>query len=71
MKAFYTDRFEEVVRGCPVPIILAGGPEGADILDTARRAADCGVRGFCFGRNLFQSADAEERIERLDEILRG
>lgn len=71
VKAFYTENFEKVVRNCPVPIILAGGPKGANIADVARDAVRCGVKGFCFGRNLFQSEDAAERIETLDAILRG
>ena len=48
---------------------MAGGPKGADILDTAKDAVKCGVKGFCFGRNLFQSEDAAERIEKLYHIL--
>ena len=69
VKAFYTENFEAVVKSCPVPIVLAGGPKGADILDTAADAVRCGVKGFCFGRNLFQSEDAAERIEKLYQIL--
>ena len=71
VKAFYTEKFDQVVANCPVPIILAGGPKGQDILDTARAALACGVKGFCFGRNLFQSEDRLARITALDTILRG
>ena len=70
VKAFYTERFEDVVRQCPVPIVLAGGPKGEDITETAAKAVRAGVKGFCFGRNLFQSEDAAERIVALDRILR-
>lgn len=71
VKAFYTERFEEVVSNCPVPIVLAGGPKGADICEIAADAVRCGVKGFCFGRNLYQSDEALERIDVLDKILRG
>ncbi len=71
VKAFYTENFDQVVKNCPVPIVLAGGPKGQDILDTARAAVDCGVKGFCFGRNLFQSEEKLERITALNKILRG
>ena len=37
--------------------------------DTAADAVRCGVKGFCFGRNLFQSEDAAGRIEKLHHIL--
>ena len=70
VKAFYTENFDTVVANCPVPIILAGGPKGSDIFDTAAAAVKAGVKGFCFGRNLFQSEDKLERIARLDRILR-
>lgn len=71
VKAFYTENFEEVVASCPVPIILAGGPKGSDIAEIAADAVRCGVKGFCFGRNLYQSEEAAQRIEILDKILRG
>ena len=71
VKAFYTERFEEVVSNCPVPIVLAGGPKGKDIAEIAADAVRCGVKGFCFGRNLYQNDDASELIETLDKILRG
>ena len=36
---------------------------------TAEPSVKCGVKGFCFGRNLFQSEEAAERIEKLYAIL--
>lgn len=71
VKAFYTERFDEVIQNCPVPVILAGGPKDQEITVLARAALDCGVKGFAFGRNLFMAADREKRIEALDTILRG
>ena len=69
VKAFYTENFDQVVKNCPVPMVLAGGAPGSDILDTARAALQAGVKGFCFGRNLFQSPEKLERIQALSEIL--
>ena len=69
VKAFYTENFETVVKNCPVPLVLAGGPKGSDILSIAADAVKCGAKGFCFGRNLFQSSEAAERIEALYKIL--
>lgn len=71
IKAFYTERFDEVIAQCPIPIILAGGPKGVHVEDMARDAVASGIKGFCFGRNLYQVEDAAERIDRLDAILRG
>lgn len=71
VKAFFTPDFRQVVARCPVPVVLAGGPKDRDILDVAREALDCGVKGFAFGRNLFQADRQDELIDCLDAILRG
>ena len=71
VKAFYTQDFDKVVAGCPAPVILAGGPKGEDIQVIAREAVRAGVRGFAFGRNLFQHREPAVLIASLDAILRG
>ena len=71
IKAFYTERFDEVVKNCPVPLILAGGPKERDICDVAKAAVADGVSGLAFGRNLFQAENPPELIARLNQILRG
>ncbi|MHA1338623.1 MAG: 2-amino-3,7-dideoxy-D-threo-hept-6-ulosonate synthase [Promethearchaeota archaeon] len=51
------DSFKEVVRGCPAPVIIAGGDKKStdEILKTTRNAMDAGARGVAYGRNIFQS----------------
>ena len=71
VKAFFTDNFESVVSNCPAPIILAGGPPGVNLMEMAADAVRCGVRGFAFGRNLFQNKNAGSDIQQLDALLRG
>jgi len=56
---FCEEKFEEVVAGCPVPIVIAGGkkiPE-KDALAMAHRAVDQGARGVDMGRNIFAAED--------------
>jgi len=56
---FCEERFEEVVAGCPVPIVIAGGkkiPE-PDALAMAYRAVDQGALGVDMGRNIFAAED--------------
>ena len=59
VKTYYCEPgFEQVVAGCPVPMIMAGGkklPE-RDALDMARKAVEAGAAGVDMGRNIFQSA---------------
>lgn len=69
VKAFYTDDFHKIVENCPVPIILAGGPKSKDIIQVAKDALSVGVKGFAFGRNIFQSDNPKELIEQFDSLL--
>ncbi len=70
VKAFYCEDFDSVVAGCPVPIVLAGGPKEANILDIARTVVDAGAIGFAFGRNLFQHEDPRTIVSSLCKVLR-
>ncbi len=57
VKTYYCDGFEEVVRGTPVPVVIAGGkkiPE-RDAITLAWNAIQAGASGVDMGRNIFQS----------------
>ena len=57
VKTYYCDNFEEVVDGCPVPLIIAGGkklPE-PDALKLSYDALQHGAVGVDMGRNIWQS----------------
>src|SRR5919201_3816001 len=57
VKTYYCDNFEQVVEGCPVPLIIAGGkklPE-TDALKLAHDAVTHGAAGVDMGRNIWQS----------------
>jgi len=54
---FCAENFEEVVAGCPVPIVIAGGkkiPE-IDALTMCYQAIQMGALGVDMGRNIFQA----------------
>jgi len=70
VKAFYCDDIASVIEGCPVPVILAGGPKDADILQIADTAVSAGIAGFAFGRNIFQNPDPKVLIHELNLVLR-
>ncbi|HKZ99135.1 MAG TPA: 2-amino-3,7-dideoxy-D-threo-hept-6-ulosonate synthase, partial [Thermoplasmata archaeon] len=63
VKTVYTgspETFKEVVRSCPVPVLVAGGPK----LDSDRAAFEMvagalagGAMGVSIGRNIFQAKD--------------
>ena len=60
VKTNYTgdpDSFAKVVEGCPVPVVIAGGPKvGSDkeLLEMVEGAMQAGARGVAIGRNVFQ-----------------
>ncbi len=59
VKTVYTgdpDSFREVTRGCPVPVVVAGGSKTSDLatLELIEGAMDGGAAGISIGRNAFQ-----------------
>jgi len=60
VKTYYCDDgFEDVVAGCPVPIVMAGGKKLPELeaLRMASNAVRAGAAGVDMGRNIFQSDD--------------
>jgi len=58
VKTYYCEDFEKVVKSCPVPIVIAGGPKlrnEQDVLEIAHNALSVGARGVDMGRNIWQS----------------
>lgn len=75
VKTVYTgdiDSFKEVVKSCPVPIVIAGGPKtnsDAEILEMCSDAMKAGAIGVTFGRNVFQHKRPNEIIKALHSII--
>jgi len=61
VKTNYTgspDTFKEIVKGCNVPVVIAGGPKmdtEADLLQMVYDAIGAGATGVAIGRNIFQA----------------
>jgi predicted phospho-2-dehydro-3-deoxyheptonate aldolase len=52
--------FARVIEGCPVPLVIAGGPKvesELDLLVMVEEAIGAGARGVAIGRNVFQAED--------------
>ncbi|MFA7109771.1 MAG: hypothetical protein WC162_11570, partial [Sphaerochaetaceae bacterium] len=69
VKSFYCDDFISVIEGCPVPVLLAGGPKDKDIAEITKLAITSGAFGLALGRNIFQSKDPLATILRINETL--
>src|ERR671910_2357074 len=71
VKTYYCENFEEVVQGCPVPVIIAGGkklPE-KDALNLTFNAIRDGASGVDMGRNIWQSNHPIGMIQAVRAIV--
>jgi len=73
VKTYYTgERFEEVVEGCPVPILVAGGPclkTEEQVLRMVYESLQKGAIGIAMGRNIWQSKNPIQMIKALHRIV--
>ncbi len=72
VKTYYCDKFEKVVKSCPVPVIIAGGPKLATELDALKLTYDAiqaGAAGVDMGRNIWQSDHPVAMIKAVKAIV--
>lgn len=75
VKVAYTgspETFEQVVKGCPVPVVIAGGPKmdsDEDIFKMVEGALKAGAAGLSIGRNAFQHKDPEKIVAVLSKMV--
>ncbi len=64
--------YAKVVEGCPIPILIAGGPKTNSVkesLSMVKGAIDAGASGVLLGRNVVQAKDPAEMIRALKAIV--
>ncbi|MHC4336981.1 MAG: 2-amino-3,7-dideoxy-D-threo-hept-6-ulosonate synthase [Planctomycetota bacterium] len=67
-----TESFTEVVQGCPVPVVIAGGPKmesDEDIFKMVDGALKAGGAGLSIGRNAFQHKKPEQIVQVLCKMV--
>lgn len=72
VKTYYCDGFESVVRGCPVPLVIAGGPKLATEMDVFQLTYDAvqrGAAGVDMGRNIWQNDHPVAMIQAIRHIV--
>lgn len=74
IKTYWTgskETFKEVVDGCQVPIVLAGGEKGTDrdFLEKLKGAMDAGAMGCSVGRNIWQHPDPTAMTRAVCKII--
>jgi len=72
VKTYYCEDFDKIVKSCPVPVVVAGGPKletEMDALNLAYDAMSLGARGVDMGRNIWQSGNAVGMIKAIRSIV--
>jgi len=75
IKTNYTgsvETFQRVVQGCPVPVIIAGGPKGKterDVLEAVFGSIEAGGVGVSIGRNVFQHENPTGMTKAISAIV--
>lgn len=72
VKTYYCDNFSKVVDGCPVPVVVAGGPKlktEADIFNLVYNAIEQGAVGVDMGRNIWQNDNPVAVIKGIRAIV--
>ena len=75
VKVNYTgspESFRDVVAGCPVPVVIAGGEKAEtdeDLLRVVAGSLEAGGAGASIGRNAFQHADPEGMVRAISMMV--
>ena len=72
VKTYYCENFSKVVEGCPVPIVVAGGPRmntEADVFELVFHAIREGAIGVDMGRNIWQNDNPVAMIKGIRAIV--
>ena len=73
VKTYYCrEQFEKVVEGCPVPVVIAGGPKTdtqEEVFEFVYDGLQKGAVGVNLGRNIWQSEDPVASIRAIRAIV--
>jgi putative autoinducer-2 (AI-2) aldolase len=72
VKTYWCENFERVVNGCPVPVVMAGGPQVETELEVFQFVHDGmqkGAIGVNLGRNVWQNESPVAMIRALRAVI--
>jgi putative autoinducer-2 (AI-2) aldolase len=72
VKTYYSENFEKIVEGCPVPVVIAGGPKTdnpLDVLTFVHDGMQRGARGVNLGRNIWQDENPAGMARALQAVI--
>jgi putative autoinducer-2 (AI-2) aldolase len=74
VKTYYCEKFEKVTQGCPVPVVIAGGPKvdtEYEVLQFVHEGIQKGAIGVNLGRNIWQDEHPVAMIKAIRAIIHG
>jgi len=73
VKTYYCDQgFEKVTNGCPVPVVIAGGPKcetELEVFEFVHDGMQKGAIGVNLGRNVWQSPHPKAVMQALNGVI--
>ncbi len=72
VKTYWCENFEKVVNGCPVPVVMAGGPKvktDREVFEFVYDGLQKGAIGVNLGRNIWQNEYPVAMIKALRAIV--
>jgi len=73
VKTYYcSEKFEKVVEGCPVPVVIAGGPKVAtqrQVFDFVYDGMQKGAIGVNLGRNIWQTESPVAAMRAIRAVI--
>jgi 3-hydroxy-5-phosphonooxypentane-2,4-dione thiolase len=74
VKTYWCENFDKVVNGCPVPVVIAGGPKcetALEVLEFVYDGMQRGAIGLNLGRNVWQHPQPVAMMRALQAIIHG
>lgn len=72
VKTSFAKNFKDVVKSCPVPVIIAGGdPKMGGVPEMLKQVVSSGGAGGAIGRYIFQSGNIKKTVKELKKIVHG
>jgi putative autoinducer-2 (AI-2) aldolase len=72
VKTYWCEDFEKVTNGCPVPVVMAGGPKcetEREVLEFVHDGMERGAIGVNLGRNIWQSPHPVAMVRAIRSIV--
>jgi putative autoinducer-2 (AI-2) aldolase len=72
VKTYWCENFDKVVHGCPVPVVIAGGPKTEterEVFEFVHDGMEKGAIGVNLGRNIWQNDHPVAMIKALRAII--